>query len=136
MSYAIAAALQSAIYARLTGDAALDALVSGAIYDVPPSGGLPPLYVTLGAERVRDAGDKTGDGADHDLTIAVVCETGGFAAAKTAAGAVSDALTAAPLTLSRGRVVGLWFRRATAERIGTGNGRQITLTFRARVEDL
>jgi hypothetical protein len=49
---------------------------------------------------------------------------------------VCDALEGAALTLDRGRLVGLWFERASARRTGTGGAiRQIDLRFRARVED-
>src|SRR6056297_9598 len=47
MSYGVAAALQQAVFERLRGDAALEALVGDAIYDAVPNGAVPPLYVTL-----------------------------------------------------------------------------------------
>jgi hypothetical protein len=135
MSYAVAAALQSAVYQRLADDPTLDALVGDAIYDALPSGTLPPLYVVLGAEDVRDASDKTGGGAQHSFTVSVLTESAGFATAKAAAAAVSDALVDAPLTLDRGSLVSLNFYKAKAARIGTGAMRQINLIFRARVAD-
>lgn len=135
MSYAVAAALQEAVYDRLLDDPALRALVGDAVYDALPTGPLPPLYVVLGAEDVRDASDKTGGGATHSLTIAVLTERAGFATAKVAAAAVSDALVDADLTLDRGSLVSLSFYKAKAARIGTGAMRQINLTFRARVAD-
>lgn len=135
MSYAVSAALQAAVYQRLSGDVALGALVGSAIYDALPSGSLPPLYVTLGAETVRDRSDKTGDGADHDFAVSVITGAQGFAQAKDAAAAVNDALGDAALSLSRGRLVGLRFVKAKAKR-DTGDGtRRIDLIFRARVED-
>lgn len=134
MSYAVSGALQAAIYGALQGDATLTGLVGSAIYDAPPSGALPGLYVTLGAERVRDASDGSGAGAWHDLTIAVVTGAAGFSAAKAVAGAVSDLLHQADLPLVRGRLVSLRFRRAEARRESSGL-RRIDLTFRARVED-
>lgn len=135
MSYAVAAALQSAVFARLTQDAALSGLVAGAVYDALPPGPLPPLYVALGPEVVRDRSDQTGAGAEHDFTVSVVTDAAGFIAAKAAAVAVSDALVDAPLALSRGRLVGLTFLRAAAARVAGGTRRQINLSFRARVED-
>ena len=68
------------------------------------------------------------------MTIAT--ETAGFAAAKLAAAQVSDALLDTVLTLTRGRIVSLNFLRATASRVDGSSVRQITLIFRARVEDL
>ncbi|MBE9635708.1 DUF3168 domain-containing protein [Salipiger mangrovisoli] len=134
MSYAVSGALQAAIYGILKDDATLAGLVGGAIYDAPPSGTLPELYVTLGAEQVRAASDGTASGAWHDLTVAVVTGASGFSAAKAVAAAVSDLLHEADLGLSRGRLVSLRFRRAAARR-ESGGLRRIDMTFRARVED-
>ncbi|UAB90044.1 DUF3168 domain-containing protein [Ruegeria sp. SCSIO 43209] len=136
MSYGVAAALQAAVFQRLSGDAQVGSLSGGAIYDAVPSGVLPQTYVTLGPEEVRDASDRSGAGALHRFTVSVVSEAAGFSAAKTLAGAVCDALEGAALSLDRGHLVGLWFERASARRTGTGGAiRQIDLRFRARVED-
>ena len=135
MSYAQAAALQEAIYLRLAADPTLTALVGPNIYDALPSGPLPGLYVTLGAEQARDASDATGAGAWHDLNISVVTDAAGFLSAKTACAAICDALAdGADLTLHRGRLVGLGFVRARAAR-ETGGRRRVDLTFRARLQD-
>ncbi|WP_170366303.1 DUF3168 domain-containing protein [Ruegeria arenilitoris] len=136
MSYGVSAALQAAVFQQLVNDRGILAQVGDAVYDAVPSGTLPQTYVTLGPEEVRDASDKTGQGTLHRFTVSVVSEAAGFGAAKTLAGAVCDALDGAALTLDRGRLVGLWFERASARRTGTGGSiRQIDLRFRARVED-
>lgn len=135
MTYGVAAALQAAIYQRLVVDPALTALVADDVYDALPTGLLPPLYVVLGAEDVRDASDKTGGGAWHQLVVSVVTQSAGFASAKAAAAAVCDALIDAPLALDRGTLVSLSFYKAKAARVGTGAVRQINLIFRARVAD-
>lgn len=136
MSYAMAGALQAAIYQLLAADTALTALVGDAIYDGLPSGSLPETYVSLGPEAVRDRSDREGAGAQHRVTISVVSAAQGFAAAKAAAAAVCDALADAAPVLERGRVVGIWFERARAQRTGSaGQARRIDLNFRARVED-
>jgi len=136
MSYAMAAALQSAIYQRLSSDPDLAALVGGAIYDETPAGALPDTYVVLGAEDARDRSTGTNAGAEHRLTVSVVTSVAGFASAKAVAVAVSDALNDADLSLSRGHLVGLWFLRAVARRTGpAGRLRRIDLKFRAHVED-
>lgn len=135
MSYAVSAALQSAVFATISADTGVVAVVGDAVYDAIPGGTLPSLYISLGAESVRDMGDKSGSGAAHQLVISVITDVPGFHAAKTAAGAVCDALVDADLALSRGRLVSLRFVRARAFKIDTGAGRQIDLTFRARVED-
>ncbi len=137
MSYAMAGALQAAIYDVLANDAALGALVGGAVHDGLPSGTVPETYVSLGPEVVRDRSDKSGAGAQHRVTVSVVSAAQGFSVAKDVAAAVCDALAGAAPVLSRGRVVGIWFERARAMRTGSaGEGRRIDLNFRARVEDV
>lgn len=135
MSYAVAAALQEAVFQQLEGDAALDAIVGDAIYDAIPAGTLPAIYVVLGAETARDRSDKTGSGAAHDLNVSVITGQQGFSQAKQAAAAINDALADADLSLSRGRLVGLWFLRAKAKRDTSDGTRRIDMIFRARVED-
>lgn len=136
MSYAVTAALQSAVFARLAGDGAVQAAVGGAVYDaVPPDPGLPQTYVAIGPEEARDRSDKTGRGAEHDFTVSVVSRAAGFQPAKVAAAAVSDALVGAEMALSRGRLVEIVFLRARARRLDDAAVRQIDITFRARVED-
>lgn len=134
MSYGATAALQAAIYARLQADPVLGDLLGGAVYDALPEGDLPPLYVVIGPEAVRDASDGSGAGAEHRVQISVIGAEGGFGAAKAAAAAISDALAGADLTLSRGRLVGLWFQRAEARLRDRGRLRRIDMTFRARTE--
>lgn len=135
MSYGMAAALQEAVFERLSNDAGVTALVGGAVYDALPSGTVPALYVVLGSEDARVRADGSGLGAWHRFTVSVVSDGGGFHAAKQVAAAVSDALVDADLSLSRGRLVALHFWRARARREGSGNLRRVDLTFRARVEE-
>ncbi|QUJ77405.1 DUF3168 domain-containing protein [Sulfitobacter albidus] len=135
MSYAYSAALQTAIFGALSADAALSQEVGDAIYDAVPSGTLPDIYVRLGSESVRDASDASGAGSAHQVTVSVITTAPGFASAKRAAGAVSDALHEADLTLDAGRLVSLRFERATARRIDGASARQIDLRFRARISD-
>ncbi|MEQ3710250.1 MAG: DUF3168 domain-containing protein [Tateyamaria sp.] len=135
MTYAVSAALQSAVYAAVSADPGVAAIVGGAVYDALPSGTLPGLYVSLGPENVRVEDDQTGSGSAHRFVISVITDVPGFRAAKEAAGAVSDALHETDLTLSRGRLVSLRFQRARAYQIDKSAGRRIDLTFRARVED-
>lgn len=135
MSYAVAAALQEAVYQRLTTDPALTGLVGNAIYDAMPAGNLPETYVTLGPEDVRIRGDQSAGGAWHRFDVSVVTGNAGFHAAKQVAAAVNDALVDADLPLSRGSLAGLRFFRARARRERNGQLRRIDLTFRARVDD-
>ena len=135
MSYGMAAALQTAVFQHLEADGDLQALVGTAIFDVAPSGPTPGTYVTLGEEEARDRSDKSHDGASHDFVVSVVTDAAGFQSAKTVASVISDALVDASLPLSRGRLVGLSFQRAKAERVTNGTQRKIDLRFRALVED-
>lgn len=134
MSYAIGAALQAAVYARLQDDPGVTGLVGSAVYDAAPAGTVSGTYVSLGPEDARDASDMTGDGAVHDFTVSVVSDVAGFQLAKQVGEAISDTLLASPLTLVRGRLVGLWFLKAKARRVDKGAARRLDLTFRARVE--
>ena len=131
MSYAAAAALQAAVYGRLTGFAALAGV---AVLDATPPGVAPETFVLIGPEIVNDRSDKSGGGADHLLSVAVISKAGGFRSAKEVAGAVSDALVGAGMTLTTGRLVYLAFVQARARRLGEGDVRRIDMTFRARVE--
>lgn len=135
MSYAMAAALQEAVFQRLSGDTELGLLVGGAIYDALPAGPLPKTYVAMGQEEAQVRDDATGAGAWHRFTLSVVTKDAGFHGAKEVAAALCDALVDADLTLARGRLVALQFFRARARREGNGGIRRIDLTFRARVED-
>ena len=136
MSYASAAALQEAVFARLSADPAVAAILGGAIFDALPAGPVPPLYLSLGPEVARDRSDGTAHGAEHEISLSVVADTAGFQQAKVAAAAVCDALAAPDLPLARGRLVFMRFLRATAKRDGAGQRRRIDLIFRARLDDI
>jgi hypothetical protein len=135
VSYGAAAALQAAIYQRLTADTVLDGLVNGAIHDAVPPGNPVGTYVSIGPEVVKDASSQTERGAEHEFSVSVVTDAQGFQNAKAIAAAVSDALTGATLVLARGHLVGLWFLRARARRVEDADVRRIDLFFRARIQD-
>jgi len=135
VSYGFASGLQASVYARLAGDAALRALVSGAIYDgVPALSPAETEYVTLGEESVRDFGTKTSDGAVHDFSVTAHSGSDGFDGVKRVAEAVCAALVDAPLALAAGRLVALRFLRASAERGRAPVKRRVVLRFRAVVD--
>jgi hypothetical protein len=133
---AVSFALQEAVYGRLSADPVLAALVGTAIFDAPPSGTPPLLYVLLGAEVVKDRSSKTSAGAQHDFVVKVVSDAPGFSAAKQVAAAVNEALVDASLVLSRGHLISLQFVKAQAQRGKAPEGRKISLTFRALVQDI
>ena len=132
MSYGGAAALQAAVYGALVADPQVASLSGGAVHDALPPGPVPPLYVSLGPESVRDASDKTGAGAVHEFPVTIVSLGPGFAGAKALAVAVSDALSGAALVMARGHLVRLDFLRARARRVS--GQREIEVWFRARVD--
>ncbi len=126
MSYGTAAALQQAVFERLS------ALVDVPVHDAAPEG-LSGTWVLIGPETVRDRSDASGSGAEHQMVLSVISDAEGFLEAKRVAAAISDGLEL-PLVMARGRAVGMWFDRAVARRIGAGRTRRIDLTFRVRVE--
>lgn len=135
MSYGMAAALQRAVFERLSGDAVLTAMVGPAVFDTVPPGAMPELFLLLGEEDARDRSDQTGGGAEHRFVVSVLTTEARFTDAKAAAVAASDALVDADFPMTRGRLVGLRFLKARARRIRSEGRRRIDLTFRAFVED-
>ena len=139
MTYALSWPLQQAVYDLLTGTPAVTGLVGSRIYDAPlptgeeaePDG----LYVTIGDERVDDWSTATDRGAAHLLQIAVHAPRRGFADAKRAAGAISDAMLGSALNLARGRAVLVRFAGARTKRSEGDALRRVELRFRVTVED-
>lgn len=131
MSYGAGAALQAAVWARLT---AWPGLAGVPVVDQLPKGGGRGTFVLIGPEQVVDAGDASGPGAEHRFTVSVITDAAGFREAKEVAVEVSDALAGGGLVLSRGRVVALAFQRAVARRLAEGAARRVDLTFVARLE--
>jgi hypothetical protein len=131
MSYRAAAALQAAVFGRLSGFAALAGI---SIVDALPAGVVLGSFVLLGPEVVVDQSDKSGAGAEHRFDVSVISDAAGFLTAKEIAGAVSEALVGAELILTTGSCVSINFLRATARRLNSGATRRIDLTFRARIE--
>lgn len=131
MSYAAAAALQAAVYTRLTG---FPALAGVAVVDAVAPGAGKGQFILLGSETATDKSDKSGAGAEHLFQVAVISDETGFLSAKVIAGHVSDALLGGSLTLAAGHLVSLGFVRAIARRLKEGEHRRIDLTFRARLD--
>ena len=75
MSGLILQALQSALYVRLSGDAALSAMISGVFDHVPDHTDYP--YVTLGDASSRDWSTTTTTGADTQFTLSIYSRSGG-----------------------------------------------------------
>lgn len=134
MSYQSAAALQGALYALLSADAALAALVPGGIFDAPPPATPQGSYVVLGEEDAIDRSDVSGPGAEHQILISVLSDAAGFLTAKEAAARIAALLPGQRPALAVGRVVEIWFQRARARRLAGNTVRALDLRFRVRVE--
>lgn len=135
MSYAMAGALQAAIYEQLKNDTGLQKLIGTAIYDALPDGPLAGTYVVIGEGEARDRSDISGAGALHLPLVVVVSDASGFGEAKAAAARICDVLLGTMPQISRGRVAGIWFDRGKSRRIDAGARRRIDLRFQVRVED-
>jgi hypothetical protein len=131
MSYAASAALQSAIFTKLSG---APALAGVSVVDAMPPGVPAGSFVLLGPEVAIDQSDKTGAGVEHRVDIAVISDAAGFLPAKTIAAAISNALVGATMTLSVGHLVSITFLRADAVRLDDGSARRINMQFRARID--
>lgn len=137
MSYAQSADLQKAVFAALSANAALMALVEG-VYDAPPAGsGTPPsgTYITLGEEVARDNSSASHRGALVDFEVVIHSDYAGFSEAKQVAGLVEDTLTWADLVLDRGTLDLLRFLKSRARRGVAPETRRIVLVFRAFLND-
>ena len=137
MTMVLAAPLQTALFARLSSAPELSAL-NGRIYDDAPhqSADATEAYLTLGDESVAAWDTATETGAIHDVVIRVYSPVRGFLSPKQIAGSVCEAICAADLSLSRGRVVTQEFTGAATRREEQGALRRIDLTFRFVIEDV
>jgi hypothetical protein len=130
--------LQQAIFAALSADAALTALIgAGRIYDDVPQGTALP-YLTLGQTTERDwstGGDAaTDDGREHILTLHVWSEGRGKKQAHAIIGAIREALHDRPLALAGHRLVNLRHEFSEARRDADGHTIHGLARFRAVTE--
>ena len=130
MTYRAAAALQGAVYQRLSTWGGLQGI---SVADAVPAGGGTGTFVLLGPEQATDESDQSGAGAAHLFVVSIISDAAGFMAAKAAAAEVATALGEADLALETGTLVDLGFVRAVAKRLNSGESRRIDLTFRARI---
>src|SRR5262245_36105756 len=99
--------LQQSIFAALTADAALTALLgAGRIFDDVPQG-TPLPYVTFGQATQRDWSTGTEEGAEHLVTLHVWSAARGKKQAHEILGAVRSALHDRPLSLAGHSLVNL-----------------------------
>ena len=128
--------LQQSIFAALTADVALTALLgAGRIFDDVPQGSALP-YLTLGQSTARDWSTVTDDGTEHILTLHVWSNARGKKQAHEILGAVRSALHDRPLTLAGHRLINLRHEFSEARRDPDGETIHGLARFRAVTEPL
>lgn len=127
-------ALQKAVHAALSADAALAALIAARIYDNPPDdAGFP--YLTLGENEMRDWSTGESRGAEHLLSLHAFSRRGGRREAKEILAAVGARLHDAALTLEGHALVNLRLRDSETRREPDGTTWRGTIRFRAVTEE-
>ena len=128
-------ALQKAIYAHLSADTAIVALVGTRLFDnVPGDASFP--YLTLGEAQVDDWSTGDEGGSEHFLSLHVFSRAGGRAEAKSILGAARSALHDASLTLEGFQLINLRFLSAETRRESDGATWRGTIRFRAVTEPI
>ena len=128
--------LQKAIFASLSGNAALTTLLGGAhIYDDVPRGRDPP-YVTFGQSTVRDWCTGTDTGNEHLFTIHVWTRSNGERLAHQIMSVLRDDLHDAVLTVTGHRLVNLRHEFSDAVRDSDGETIHGVVRLRAVTEPL
>ena len=117
------AELQAALHAAVA-----PAVVPVPVFDAPPDGTEPDLWVHLGEGQVDDLPDTSGSVSVHKVLVTVGTRPGGFAAAKGVAATVADALGGVALA----GLVSLRTERMRT-RVVRG-GRRVVLTVRAVID--
>jgi hypothetical protein len=126
--------LQQSIFAGLSADPALTALIGpGRVFDdVPQASPLP--YVTLGPVTGQDWSTGSEDGTEHLFTVHVWSAARGKKQVHEVLGAIRAALHDQPLSLSGHRLVNLRHERSDIRRTPDGEAIQGTARFRAVTE--
>ena len=128
-----ALALQKAVYAALTADAGVGALIGGRIYDGAPRNAAFP-YATFGRTTHSDWSTGTEDGAEHRLILDVWSRAHGKSECHTIAQAIRAALHDAVLALDGHALVNLRFETSDICRDPDGITVHGVLRFRAVTE--
>lgn len=128
--------LQQAVYAALSGNAGLTALLGAErIYDDTPQTA-PYPYITLGQTSSRDWGAGSEDGEEHTLTLHVWSQEGGRGEAQRIMGAIRDVLHDRALTLAGHRLVNLRHELSDARRDPDGATIHGLVRYRAVTEPM
>lgn len=139
MTYAISWPLQQGIYSLVCNDPGCSSTLGARVFDaIPPEAenAVPQdVYMTFGDEDVQDWSSGSTNGAIHTLTVSVHAPRQGYADAKQAAAAISDAILSGALSLTRGTVVNVRFVDGRTARQESDGLRRIDLRFRITVQD-
>jgi len=128
--------LQQSIFAALTADTALTALLGpGRVFDDVPQGAALP-YVTLGQVTLRDASTATEEGAEHSITVHVWSDARGKKETHAILAAIRGAVHDRPLALTGHRLVNLRHELSEVRRALDGATIHGTARFRALTEPL
>lgn len=129
-----ASALQKAIFARLSGDTALTALVgANGITDRRLAEPASPLVVIAGIDSA-DHSTASETGEEHTVTLEAWSEAAGHRQVQAIAAAVRAALDDAALTLSGHHLVLLFHRDTRLRRDGKSRFHRAEMRFRAVTE--
>ena len=128
--------LQKAVYAALSSDATLTALLGGGgIHDAAPQEAVFP-YVIIDQMQVRDWSTGTEPGAEHMLTLHVWSDYAGKREAYEIADAMRAVLDGALLSLEDHRLINLRHQYSELKRDADGETHHGVLRFRAVTEPL
>jgi hypothetical protein len=126
--------LQQSIFAALSADAALTALLGpGRVFDDVPQG-TPLPYVTFGQATQRDWSTGTEEGTEHLVVLHVWSAARGKKQAHEILGAVRSALHDRPLSLAGHSLINLRHEHSEARRSSDGETIHGTARFRAITE--
>lgn len=129
-------ALQKAIHARLTTDAAVLALLGGPrVHDDVPRVPMFP-YVSYGQSTVRDWSTGTDDAHEHIVTLHIWTRGQGRKPAHEISGAVETALDQQALAVDGHRLISLRHEFSDVRREDDGETWRGVLRFRAVTEPL
>jgi Protein of unknown function (DUF3168) len=129
-------ALQQAIFAKLTSQAALTALLGGPrIYDDAPQPAAFP-YITFGQSTLRDASTSIAAGDEHMLTLHVWSRAHGRKQTQSIIDLLRVALHDQPLTLADHHLVNLRHEYSDCRRDPDGETIHGTIRLRAVTEPM
>lgn len=129
-----AGALQKAIFVKLTGDAALTALIGhDGVHDHLQARSHRPCVFIAGIDS-RDASTASEAGEEHLVTLAVRTGEGGSRMAEQIAARVRTLLNDAPLMLDGFVLVSILHRRTAISRDAKAKGHGAEMVFRAVTE--